>query len=95
MAKKKPRIEYKWRRIDKSVVFIQNEPAYFEYECTWSLYSANGEYMCGSGSEGYRDKTDARRAVFAVTYALSGFALESEDPLFWMFKEVGPGKKPQ
>lgn len=82
--KRKPRIEYQWHTIFAGVVegYIQ--------EVAWSLYGANGEYMCGSGNETYRDKTDARRAVRAV---IDIFAPVPCPPT--NYREVGPGRKPK
>lgn len=58
----------------------------------WSLYGANGEYMCGSGSEGYRDKTDAQRSVDAV---IAAFGFDSHlARVFGYWREIGPGRKP-
>jgi hypothetical protein len=57
-------------------------------ECHWALIGANGEHMCGSYPEGYRDKADARRALAQAVAALTGG--RTLDTL----KSEGPGPKP-
>jgi len=60
-------------------------------ECRWALIGANGEHMCGSWPEGYRDKTDARRAVRAV---MALFGAEPLTAVNQYVKERGPGPRP-
>lgn len=86
MAARKPRIVYSW-------VTIRPPRAAVRVECIWSLLGANGEHMCSSFPEGYRDKRDARRAVYAVAAALQG---ESDPAAVGVYaREVGPGPKPE
>lgn len=61
-------------------------------ECVWALKGGNGEHMCGSWPEGFRDETDAKRSVEEVTSALFGRA-RSEG--LQLPREKGPGPKPQ
>jgi len=80
--KRKPKIEYYWVHMAGMTV----NPA-----VNWRLVGANGEVMCQS-TQGFRDKTDARRSVDAVTSTLFGRA--SPDGLE-VPREVGPGRKPK
>lgn len=85
MPARKPRIEYRWR--------ARQWGATTTHEVTWSMYGANGEYMCGSGSEGFPGgKTDARRSVRAVMTLCGCEPLASVN---MYFREVGPGPKPK
>lgn len=86
MAARKPRIEYKWRV--RPVVGHKDGGV---AEVTWSLYGANGEFMCGSGSEGFTDKYDAERAVRRVIELFRG---ESYLLLSHSIRIIGPGRKP-
>lgn len=61
-------------------------------ECIWSLVGGNGEHMCSSFPEGYRDKSAAKAAVEAVTSALFGRA--SSEGL-QLPREKGPGPRPK
>jgi uncharacterized protein YegP (UPF0339 family) len=89
MAARKPRIVYSWVTMRPSKA--SGRPV--KVECIWSLLGANGEHMCSSFPETYRDKTDARRAVYAVAAALSG---EDDPAAVGVYaREVGPGKKPE
>lgn len=90
MAARKPRIVYSWVTMRPSKA--SGRPV--KVECIWSLLGANGEHMCSSFPETYRDKTDAQRAVKAVSLALTGTKVwQLGDPLL-AYREVGPGKKP-
>lgn len=84
MTTRKPRIEYRWRSRFEGGALV--------HDCTWSLYGANHEYMCGSGSEGYRDKAAARAAVYDVMRVFGCLNPGSTFPLY--VREVGPGRKP-
>ena len=79
---RKPFVRYHWRTV---AVTPPDEP---RVEVTWSLYGGNGEYMAGSGSEGYRDKTDARRAMMRVAEVLGS------DRTICPVRELGPGLRP-
>ncbi len=49
----------------------------------WALYGGNGEYVCGSGSQGFTRAEDARRAAVraaGLMHALAGGA--------WLADEV-------
>ena len=83
---RKPQVRYAWVTVRPGA--RSKKPP--RVECHWSLYGANGEHMCGSFPEGYRDKTDARRAVQQATAALSGTLAH----LRGAYREVGPGPKP-
>lgn len=90
---KKPEIRYEWRKQHVKYVAGMGAPGAFEYRVCWSLYGANGEFMCGDGGQGYQDKTDARRALGSVADVMSGnldWSLEAS-----YVKEVGPGRKPK
>jgi hypothetical protein len=94
MAARKPRIVYAWvtRKLSARGARRLGEPR-VKVECFWSLVGANGEHMCSSFPEGYRDKADARRAVYAIAAALSG---EDDPAAVGVYaREVGPGKKPE
>jgi len=81
MAARKPKIEYYW--VHSMGLNTPVEPVVY-----WRLVGANGETMCGS-NQGFRDKTDARRSVEAVSSLLRADALYGPT-----LREVGPGKKP-
>jgi hypothetical protein len=90
MAARKPKIVYYWVFTyprDESGKIIEKPPV-----VNWRLVSANGETMCQS-TQGFRDKTDARRSVLAVCDVLAGdnynYALDCGE-----VREVGPGRKP-
>lgn len=85
---KRPIVEYSWVTIRPSK--RSKQPA--RVECYWSLVGANGEYMCSSFPEGFRDKTDARRSVRAVMTVFGAEALASVN---MYAREVGPGPKPE
>lgn len=82
MAARKPKIEYYWTnpQVDRGGERVVN----------WRLIGANGEVMCHS-NQGFRDKTDARRSVEAVTSVLFGTAGPNG---LVLPRHVGPGKKP-
>lgn len=83
MATRKPRIEYYW---------VPHGPT--DHRVNWRLVGANGEIMCQS-TQGFRDKTDARRSVVAVLMALTFATPMCEvDKYPLMIREVGPGRKP-
>lgn len=84
MSARKPKIQYYWAKQWGTV----GSPA--EHVVNWRLVGANGEIMCQS-TQGFRDKTDARRSVLAVGGALAGVPAES---LILCAREVGPGRKP-
>lgn len=92
MAARKPKIEYHWTwrmlRGPKGGQTKRIDPD--SYRVNWRLIGANGEVMCGS-NRGFRDKTDAQRAVDAVASTLFGRA--SPNGLL-LPRHVGPGKKP-
>lgn len=95
MAKRKPRVIYKWRavtRAERSNIKPHTLAGkrIVEYVCDWSLYGANGEFIVGSHPQGFQDKTDAYRSVCAVVRALTDRTMSIPIP----FKEEGPGKKP-
>lgn len=82
---RKPKIEYYWTDVLTGRRHIE------EPKVNWRLVGANGEVMCQS-TQGFRDKTDARRGVESVAEKLGGY-------LEWQLahgtiREVGPGKKP-
>lgn len=87
MAARKPKIVYYWVFTyprDESGKIIEKPPV-----VNWRLVGANGETMCQS-TQGFRDKTDARRSVDTVVSVLLGVnAALSTD-----VREVGPGRKP-
>ena len=85
---KRAKIVYSWVTIRPS----KRSKKPMRVECYWSLVGANGEHMCSSFPEGYRDKADAKRAVEAVTSALFGRA--SPEGLL-LPREVGPGPRPK
>lgn len=96
MSNRKPKIEYYWvtpmqvaggtGEIGNPFRYVDGDPV-----VNWRLVGANGETMCQS-TQGYRDKTDARRSIVAVLNALLGAQLG------WSYlmaaREVGPGRKP-
>jgi hypothetical protein len=91
MAARKPRIVYAWvtRKLSARGARRLGEPR-VKVECFWSLVGANGEHMCSSFPEGYRDKADARRAVMDAIHAFTG------DYQFKVYaREVGPGPRPK
>lgn len=88
MAARKPKVEFYWTI--RGNVGADVSKAYGVVN--WRLVGANGETMCQS-TQGFRDKTDARRAVEAVAATLGG-------DLRWelergYLREVGPGRKPK
>jgi hypothetical protein len=74
--KRKPKIEYYWGGASVTYPVVH-----------WRLVGGNGEIMCQS-TQGFRDKTDAQRSVFAVIAALV------ESWAGFVPREVGPGRKP-
>lgn len=86
MAKRKAKIEFYWTPVG----FTSKTSVAIDYKVNWRLVGANGETMCQS-TQGYRDKTDASRAVDAVTSVLFGTLI---DGVLTMPRRVGPGKKP-
>lgn len=86
MATRTPRIEYYWS--------MQG----FEPRVNVRLWGANGEQIAQI-TQGYRDKTDARRGVQALRNMLSNSnegPRDFEDLIAGKFlREVGPGKKPE
>ena len=80
MSARKPKIEYYWS-------FSHVDPG---YKVNWRLIGANGEIMCQS-TQGFGDKTDARRSVRAV---MNVFGCEPLIPVDLVVREVGPGRKP-
>lgn len=89
MSARKPKIEYYWsHQVDTK----ENGSHVREWRCNWRLVGVNGEIMCQS-TQGFRDKTDARRSVDAVSIALGGWSIDDPDVLKNL-REVGPGRKP-
>lgn len=91
MATRKPKIEYYWTwrmlRTPKGRQTKKVDPD--SWRVNWRLFGGNGELMCSS-NQGYRDKTDAQRAVLAVATVLA-----QDDGITGVYvREVGPGKKP-
>ena len=88
MAQRKPRIEYYWRDGKHEGLFVP--------VVNVRIVAANGEVV-GQITQGFRDKTDARRAVNALAEAL-GIPVEAVGGQ-WVqnstaLREVGPGRKP-
>lgn len=84
---RKPKIEYYWRQTRTAQPAEADEPVNVEHVVNWRLVGANGEIMCQS-TQGFRDKTDARRSVYAVQ------DLFTEHDLPLAVREVRPGRKP-
>lgn len=85
MAARKSKIEYCWAP-------IPHEEGGQSWFVNWRLVGANGEIMCQS-TQGYRDKTDARRSVDAVTLLLCKPTYVDGNAVYGL-REVGPGRKP-
>jgi hypothetical protein len=82
MSARKPKIEYYWSPVDGLGVCVG-------HVVNWRLVGANSEIMCQS-TQGFRDKADARRSVYAVaeTFGTNRLAINTD------VREVGPGRKP-
>ena len=78
MPARKPKIEYYWTPYERKGI----DPTHV---VNWRLVGANGEIMCQS-TQGFRDKTDARRSFEAVVDMFFGMVAA--------VREVGPGRKP-
>ncbi len=87
MAGRKPRLELYWSPNPQTDSLSNGGP---HHVATWRLKAANGEVLCQC-TQGFQDKTDAMRNVFATTEALSARA----GALNLNLRIVGPGKKPQ
>lgn len=85
MSARKPKIQYYWAQ-----VFLS--PDQWDHRVNWRLVGANGEVMCQS-TQGFRDKTDARRSVRAVLCLLA-YGLPDDGTQGIGVSEVGPGRKP-
>lgn len=81
MSARKPKIEYYWAGASVANPVVN-----------WRLVGANGEVMCQS-TQGFRDKTDARRSVRAVLCLLA-YGLPDDGTQGIGVREVGPGRKP-
>lgn len=82
MSARKPKISYYWSHQPRAVGLP------LEWVVNWRLVGANGEVMCQS-TQGFRDKTDARRSVDAVASVFFGVGDARHE-----VREVGPGRKP-
>lgn len=88
MAARKPKIEYYWTQQVVAAIMFKGEATptkHGEPVVNWRMVGANGEVMCQS-TQGFRDKTDAVRAVTTVAGMFNG----DVDAI----RHVGPGPKP-
>lgn len=89
MTARKPRIEYYWTLQGNRGADVSQAHAVVN----WRLIGANGEIMCQS-MQGYRDKTDARRAVSRVADVFGWHGADGDQLNLSHLREVGPGRKP-
>lgn len=108
---RRPRLRFNWRPITRASMMlsqgIEIKPdtvagrRVVDYVCEWALYGANGERVCGSYPQGFRDAADARRAAENAAVLLLGLVPEDakDSPhapdirgSIWVVK---PAKKPE
>ena len=98
MAARKAKVEYYWTVVRKTPAEKQAEHDALKGAgkskqfvlptknvVNWRLVGANGEIMCQC-TQGFRDKADAQRSVWACGDMLAGVSTD--------VRHVGPGRKP-